>query len=178
MSIPLAARAYPVECRSHMDVYRERQLSGFPSAFHHARDAHAAERLAALIHEDVGDFRLLLPMQAFEADKFIALKIVGAVSAALEPAHDDRPFGQVNIVPAKVTSLADTESVSIDQQADEPMRRKSHCTCRRQAISIPRIFVCRRYLWNSKTADPSRDGRSIPSTSIHMTRIRARLWVR
>ena len=37
----------------HMDVDRERQLGGFAGAFDHARDAHAAERLATLVDEDV-----------------------------------------------------------------------------------------------------------------------------
>jgi len=53
VSIPLAARAYPVEWRSNVDVGRERQPSGFPSPFDHASNAHPTERLPALIDENV-----------------------------------------------------------------------------------------------------------------------------
>jgi hypothetical protein len=46
----------------HVDVYRERQLSGLSSAFYHAGDAHPAKGLAALIHEDVSGLGLLLAL--------------------------------------------------------------------------------------------------------------------
>jgi hypothetical protein len=65
VSIPLAARAYPVEWRSNVDVDRERQSSGLASPLDHASNAHPAERLAALIDEDVGRLDpvgLLLPL--------------------------------------------------------------------------------------------------------------------
>ena len=66
MSIPLAASAYPVEC---LNVYRERQSSSLASPFNHASNAHAAERLAALIGEHVGSLEpvsLLLSLQELE----------------------------------------------------------------------------------------------------------------
>jgi hypothetical protein len=37
----------------HVDVNRERQLSGLASAFYHASDTHSAKRLTTLIEEDV-----------------------------------------------------------------------------------------------------------------------------
>ncbi len=37
----------------HVDVNRERQPSGFASPLNHASNAHPAERLAALVDEDV-----------------------------------------------------------------------------------------------------------------------------
>ncbi len=65
MSIPRAASAYPVECLS-MYVNRERQPSGFASPLNHASNAHPAERLAALVDEDVSRASAilgLLPVQ-------------------------------------------------------------------------------------------------------------------
>jgi hypothetical protein len=54
LSIPLAASAYPVECRSMLDTHRERQSSSLASTLYHACDTHAAEGLAALVDEDIG----------------------------------------------------------------------------------------------------------------------------
>jgi hypothetical protein len=59
VSIPLAASAYRVECRS------ERQPSGLASPLNHASNAHPAEAFAPFIDEDVGDLHsvsLLLPV--------------------------------------------------------------------------------------------------------------------
>jgi hypothetical protein len=39
-----------------VDMHRERQPSCLASPFNHASNAHPAERLAALINEDVGPF--------------------------------------------------------------------------------------------------------------------------
>jgi hypothetical protein len=91
-----------------VDVDRERQPSGFPSPFNHASNAHPAERLAALIDEDIGAIRsssLLLPVQELETVHLVPLKVMNAIRAALEPADDDRAFRQVDVIPAQVTSL-------------------------------------------------------------------------
>jgi hypothetical protein len=83
VSIPLAASAYPVECRS-MYMNGERQPSSLASPLYHASNAHPAERLAALIDEHVGRLnpvRLLLPAQEFETVHLIALQVMDAVSA-------------------------------------------------------------------------------------------------
>ena len=94
MSIPLAASAYPVECRSMLDMHRERQPGGFSGPLNHASNAHSSERLTTLIDEDVGPLdpvSLLLPLQQLETVHLIALEVMDAISAALEPARDDGP---------------------------------------------------------------------------------------
>jgi hypothetical protein len=108
VSIPLAASAYPVECRSMLDVYRERQPSNLASPFYHPPNAHAAEGLATLIDEDVGSLdpvSLLLPLQELETVHLIPLQVMDAISAALEPAHDDGSLWQVDVIPARIASL-------------------------------------------------------------------------
>ena len=108
MSIPLAARAYPVEWRSNVDVDRERQPSGLAGPFDHASNAHPAEGLTALIDEDVGRLDpvgLLLPVQELETVHFVPLKVMNAIRAALEPADDDRAFRQVDVIPTEIASL-------------------------------------------------------------------------
>jgi hypothetical protein len=107
VSIPLAASAYPsnaVACGHE----QERQPSSLASPFNHASDTHAAERLAALIDEDVGPLdpvSVLLPVQELEAVHLVPLQVMDAVGAALEPAHDDGPLRQVDVIPAQIASL-------------------------------------------------------------------------
>jgi hypothetical protein len=108
VSIPLAARAYPVEWRSNVDVDRERQPSGLASPLDHASNAHPAERLAALIDEDVGRLDpvgLLLPVQELETVHLVPLKVMNAIGAGLEPADDDRALWQVDVIPTEIASL-------------------------------------------------------------------------
>jgi hypothetical protein len=68
---------------------RERQLSGFSTPLNHASNAHPSERLATLIDKDVGSpFSLLLPLQQPETVHLIPLRVMDAVSAALETADE------------------------------------------------------------------------------------------
>ena len=108
MSIPLAATAYPVECRSNVDMHRKRQPSSLASPFNHASNAHPAEGLTALIDEHVSPLdpvSLLLPVQELETVHLVPLQVMNAVSAALEPADDDRAFRQVDVIPTEIASL-------------------------------------------------------------------------
>ena len=92
----------------HVDMHRERKPSGFPSALNHASNAHPAEGLTTLIDKYVGALdpvSLLLPLQELETVHLIPLKVMDAISAALEPAHDDGAFRQVDVVPPKITGL-------------------------------------------------------------------------
>ena len=78
----------------HVDVYRERQPSSLASPFYHASDTHTAEWLAALIDEHASPLdpvSLLLPLQQLETVHLIALEVMDAISAALEPARDEGP---------------------------------------------------------------------------------------
>jgi hypothetical protein len=89
----------------HVHMNRERQFGGLASPFDHAADAHATERLGALIDEDVSGFYalgLLLAPQQLDARQFIAVEVMAAIDAALEPAHNDRALGQVEVVPAQL----------------------------------------------------------------------------
>jgi hypothetical protein len=104
VSIPLAASAYPVECRS---MYRERQPSSLASPFNHASNAHPAERLATLIDEDVGPLgpvSLLLPPQQLETVHLIQLQVMDTIGAALEPADDEGALRQVDVIPTQIAS--------------------------------------------------------------------------
>jgi hypothetical protein len=47
-----------------VDVNRKRQLGDFTGSLDHARDAHAAERLPALVHERPSRFDALLGVMA------------------------------------------------------------------------------------------------------------------
>jgi hypothetical protein len=106
------------------DMNRERQPSSLASPLHHASDTHSAERLAALIDEDVGRLnpvRLLLPVQELETVHLIALEVMDAVSAALEPAGDESALPQVDIIPAQIASLRHPQTMAIDDQPDQPI---------------------------------------------------------
>jgi SAM domain (Sterile alpha motif) len=106
----------------HVDMDRKRQPSGFPSPLNHACNAHPAQRLAALIDEYVGGLGpvcLLLPVQELETVHLIALQVMDAVGAALEPADDDGPLRQVDIIPAQIASLGDPQAVAVDDQPNE-----------------------------------------------------------
>jgi hypothetical protein len=46
----------------HADMHRERQLSGLAGTIDHASNTHLAERLAALIDEDVGPLYSVCPL--------------------------------------------------------------------------------------------------------------------
>jgi hypothetical protein len=59
-------------------------------------------------HLHVGRFNaisLLLPVQVLETIHLIPLQVIDAIGAALEPADDDGPFRQVDVVPAQIASL-------------------------------------------------------------------------
>ena len=108
----------------HVDMHRERQSSGLASPFNHACDAHAGEGLAALIDEDIGRLdpvSLLLPPQELETVHLVPLQVVDAISAALEPANDDGPLRQVDVIPAQIASLGDPQTVAVDDQSDQPI---------------------------------------------------------
>ena len=87
----------------HVDMHRERQPSSLASPFNHACDAHPAERLTALIDEHVSPLdpvSLLLPLQELEPVHLVPLQVMDAIRAALEPANDDGPLRQVDVIPA------------------------------------------------------------------------------
>ena len=108
----------------HVDVHGERHPSSLASPFNHACDAHPAERLAALIDEYVSPLdpvSLLLPLQELETVHLISLQVMDAIGAALEPAHDDGAFRQVDVIPAQIAGLRDPQTVSVDDQSDQPI---------------------------------------------------------
>jgi hypothetical protein len=69
----------------HVNVDGEGQLGSLASSLDHSADTHATERLPSLIDEDIG--RPGLALQSLEASQFIALKVVNAIGAALQPAN-------------------------------------------------------------------------------------------
>jgi hypothetical protein len=88
--MPRPASVYPVECRSMWTCTE----NGSPAASPDASDTHTAEWLAALIDEHASPLdpvSLLLPLQQLETVHLIALEVMDAISAALEPARDDGP---------------------------------------------------------------------------------------
>ena len=92
----------------HVDMHRERQPSGLASPLNHASNAHPSERLTTLIDEDVGPLdpvSLLLPLQELETVHLIPLQVMNAISAALEPAHDNGALPQVDVIPAQIADL-------------------------------------------------------------------------
>jgi hypothetical protein len=94
-------------------MHRERQPCGFASPLNHASNAHPAERLAALIDEDVGPLgpaSLLLPSQQLKAVKLVPLQVMNAVGTALEPADDDGALRQVDVVPTQIAGLVSDSS--------------------------------------------------------------------
>ncbi len=85
--------------------------------------AGALKSFATLIDEHVSplDPVSLLPLQKLEAVDFIAFEVVRAVSAALEPAYDDRALGQVDIVPPEIASLRYQQAMAIERDQPIPM---------------------------------------------------------
>jgi hypothetical protein len=88
----------------HVHMHRKRQPSRLTSPFYHTTNAHAAERLVALVDEHVAGlnaFGGVGPPQVTEGLMFVTLEIVAAVGAALQPADDDRALAEIDIVPAE-----------------------------------------------------------------------------
>jgi hypothetical protein len=56
VSMPLAASAFPVECRSMWTCTGNDSPAGLPSPLNHASNAHPPEGLTALIDEHVNAF--------------------------------------------------------------------------------------------------------------------------
>ena len=103
---------------------RERQISGLPRSLNHASDAHAPERLAALVHEDVGapDARsLLLAPYELEAVNLVPFQVVRAVGAAFEPTNNDGALGQVEVIPPQIAGFRNAQPMPIDQEANQPI---------------------------------------------------------
>jgi hypothetical protein len=78
----------------HVHMYRERQPSGLARPLNHACNAHPAEGMAPFIDEGVGapdPVSLLLPVQELETIHLIALQVMNAIRAALEPPDDCMP---------------------------------------------------------------------------------------
>jgi hypothetical protein len=44
-----------------------------------------------------------------------------AIRAALEPADDDGPLGQVDVIPAQIAGFGNPQTVAVDNQPDEPI---------------------------------------------------------
>jgi hypothetical protein len=101
-------------------MHREWQPSSLPCPLDHAADAHAAERRAALVDEDVSSLNALGCIGAPEVAQrlvLVALEIETAVGAALEAPDDHRASAKVDIVP----SLRHPQTMPVDQEADQPV---------------------------------------------------------
>jgi hypothetical protein len=97
-----------VRIRLNVDMHRERQPSGLTSPLNHASNAHPAEGPAPFIDDEVGALdpvNLLLPVQELETVHLIALQVMDAIRAALEPAHNNRSLPQVDVIPAQIASF-------------------------------------------------------------------------
>jgi hypothetical protein len=46
---------------------------------------------------------------------------MNAISAALEPAHDNGALPQVDVIPAQIASLRDPQTMAVDDQPDQPI---------------------------------------------------------
>ena len=77
---------------THVDMDRERQFGSLASPLDHSANSHAPEWLPAFIDKHIGRAWCLLTLQSSEANQFVALQVVHAVSAALEPADGDGAF--------------------------------------------------------------------------------------
>ena len=58
----LAGQCVASAVAQHVDVNRERQFGSFARALDHAANAHAAERLASLVHEQISCHGFLLTL--------------------------------------------------------------------------------------------------------------------
>ena len=58
----LACQGVAGRVPQHVNMNRERQLSGLARSLDHPRDSHAAERLAALVHKHIGRLDGLVPL--------------------------------------------------------------------------------------------------------------------
>jgi hypothetical protein len=58
----------------------------------------------------------LLPLQQLETVHLIPLQVMNAISAALEPAHDNGALPQVDVIPAQIASLRDPQTMAVDNQ--------------------------------------------------------------
>jgi hypothetical protein len=94
------------------------------------------ERLATLIDKDVGPLdpvSPLLPVQELETVHLIPLQVMNAISASLEPAHDNGALPQVDVIPAQTASLRRWISSTT---------RARHSTWQaRTALSFMRLFT-------------------------------------
>src|SRR3974377_1051965 len=105
----------------HVDMHREWQFGGLASPLDHAAYAHAPKGLTALIDKDVGRFGLLLAMEPLKPRQFIALEVMDAIGAALQPADGNGALGQIDVIPAQVAGLRHPQPVPVDQQPYQPI---------------------------------------------------------
>jgi hypothetical protein len=60
-------------------------------------------------------------LQELETAHLVPLKVMYAVGAALEPADDDGALRQVNVLPAQIARLRDSQAMAVDDQPDQPI---------------------------------------------------------
>ena len=63
----------------------------------------------------------VVALQELETAHLVPLKVMNAVGAALEPADDDGALRQVNVLPAQIARLRDSQAMAVDDQPDQPI---------------------------------------------------------
>jgi hypothetical protein len=84
-----------------------------------ARRGRALGRLPAFIDEHTTLPRRPFPLQSLEPGKLVAFEVMAAIDAALEPADGIGSLGKVDIIRSQFTGFRDSQTVAIDQQADQ-----------------------------------------------------------
>ena len=74
--------------------------------------------VAAFADENVPALGLLLALQPLQAIGFVALQVVDAIDAALQPPDLDGASAPVDVIPAKIDQLADAEAMQVHHQGD------------------------------------------------------------
>src|SRR5262249_43365245 len=105
----------------HMDVHRERQLSGLTCPLNHPSDAHPPEWLAPFIHEHLSRSCPTFSLESFEASEYVPLKVMDTIGAVFQPTNSDGALGQIEVIPPEIAGFGYTQTVAIDQQADQPI---------------------------------------------------------
>ena len=98
------------------DVDRKPDPSFGASPFDYPGDAHSPKKCTTFVDEDISR----LVRQPPEPPQLISFKIVSAILRSL-PSYDDCPSREIDVIPAQIASLASSQTMPIDHEANEPI---------------------------------------------------------
>ena len=104
---PLVRQGVAASMAEHVDVDRKPDPSFGASPFNHPGNAHSPKGCTTFVDEDIS--RLI--RQSPEPPQLVALQVVSAIPRSLQPSDDDRPRGEIDIIPSEIAGLANPKAI-------------------------------------------------------------------